>query len=140
MFHNTTIKGIFDSIQRSGFYLTGLVGGDVDGGELRRVRVLIRHAVDGLDLKAVLGVGLQVSDRHAPLRQAQVARRDVYIVVAARAHAALGQALLADDVVEYVVAAARVTRLAPLQDQVGLVDVGDDVARGRGNGCGRNKR
>lgn len=117
-----------------------MVGGDIDGGELRRVRVLIRHTVDCLDLKAVLGVGLQVADCHAPLRQTQVARRDFYIVVAARAHAALGQALLADDVVEDVVAAARVTRLAPLQDEVGLIDVGDDAAWRRGDGCGGRKK
>ena len=113
--------------------LTGLVGGDVDGVELRRVRAPGGHAVDRLDLEAVLGVGLQVPDGHAALGQAQVARGDVHVVVAARAHAALGRALLADDVVEDVLAAARVARLAPLQHQGGLVDVGDDVARGGGD-------
>lgn len=115
---------------------TRLIGGDVDRGELRRVRALVGHAVDRLDLEAVLRVGLEVAHGHAALGQPQVARRDVHVVVAPRAHAALGQALLADDVVEDVVAAAQVARVAPLQHQRGLVHAGDDVARRRGNGCG----
>ena len=115
------------------FKPTGLVGGDVDGGELRGVGALVGHAVHCLDLKAVLRVRLQVAHGDAPLHQAQVTRRDLHVVVAARAHAALGQALLADDVVEDVVAAAGVARVAPLQHQRGLVDVGDDAARGRWN-------
>lgn len=118
---------------------TSLVGGNVDGGELRRVWALIRHAVDSLDLKAVLGVCLQVADRHTTLCQAQVARRDVHIVIAARAHATLRQALLADDVVKDVTSTARVAWLTPLQDQGGLIDVGDDAARRRGDGCGGRK-
>jgi hypothetical protein len=68
-----------------------------------------------------------------------VARRDVHVVVAARAHATLRQALFADDVVEDVTSTARVARLAPLQDQGGLIDVGDDAARCRGDGCGGRK-
>jgi len=118
---------------------TGLVGGDVDGGELRGVRALVGHAVHRLDLEAVLRVRLQVAHGDAPLHQAQVARRDLHVVVAAGAHAALGQALLADDVVEDVVAAARVERVAPLQHQRGLVDVGDDAAGGRRNRWGGRK-
>ena len=110
-----------------------MVGGDVDGGELRSVGALVGHAVHRLDLEAVLRVRLQVAHGHAALHQAQVARRDLHVVVAAGAHAALRQALLADDVVEDVVAAARLARVAPLQHQRGLVDVGDDAARGRGH-------
>lgn len=81
-------------------------------------------------------MGLQVAHGDAALGQPEVARRDVHVVVAARAHASLGEALLADDVVEDVVAAAQVARVAPLQHQRGLVHAGDDVARRGGHGCG----
>lgn len=74
-------------------------------------------------------MGLQVAHSNASLGQPEVSRRDVHIVVAARAHAPLGQALLADDVVEDVVAAAQVAGIAPFQDQRGLVHDGDNVAR-----------
>lgn len=37
--------------------LTGLVGGDVDGGVLGGVGALVRHAVHRLHLEGVLGVG-----------------------------------------------------------------------------------
>lgn len=116
---------------------TSLIGGDVDRRELRRVGALVRNAVDRLDLEAVLRVGLQVAHGDAALGQPEVTRRDVHVVVAARAQAPLGQALLADDVVEDVVAAAQVARVAPLQDQRGLVHAGDDVARRGGHGCER---
>lgn len=62
---------------------TGLVSGDVHCGELRCVGALVGNTIDCLDLKAVLRVGLQVTDRYATLGQAQVARRDVDIVVTA---------------------------------------------------------
>lgn len=116
---------------------TGLICGDVHGGELGRIGALVGNAVDRLDLEAVLRVGLQVPDRHAPLGQSQVARRDVHVVVAARTHSPVGKALLTDDVVEDIVAATQVTRLAPLQHERGFVDAGDDAAWGRWNGCKR---
>lgn len=64
---------------------------------------------------------LQVADGHAALGQAEVARRDVNVVVTPRAHSPLGQALLTDDVVEDVFAAAHLTRLAPFQHERGFV-------------------
>lgn len=118
-------------LERGNYFptLTSLIGGDIDRGKLWRVWALVRNAVDRLDLEAVLRVGLQVAHGNSALGQPEVSRRDVHVVVAARAHAPLGQALLADDVVEDVVTAAQVARVAPLQDQRGLVHAGDDVAR-----------
>lgn len=112
---------------------TGLIRGDVDCGELRRVGALVGNTVDRLDLEAVLRVGLEVTDGHTALDQAQVAWRDVHVVVAPRAHSPLGQALLTDDVVEDVFAAAQVTWVAPFQHERGFVHTGDDTAW-----CGRN--
>ena len=116
--------------------LTCLVGGDVDGRGLRGVRALGGDAVGRLDLEAVLRVRLQVADGDAALREAEVVRGDVHVVVAARAAAALRVALLADDVIEHVLAAAGVPGLAPLQDQRRLVHTRDDAPRGRWDRCG----
>ena len=118
--------------------LTGLVGGDVDSSVLRGGGALAGDAIDSLDLEAVAGVGLQVAHGHPPLRQAQASRGDVHVVVAAGADATLGDTLLTDDIVEQIVPPARVPWLSPLQDQGGLVYVGDDIPGGRGNGCREN--
>lgn len=115
--------------------LTGLVGGDVDGGVVRRGRVFPRHPVDSLDLEAVAGVSLQVPHHHLPLPHPQAARSDVHVVVAARARAPVAQTLLAHHVVDQVPPPARVLGFLPLQGQRGLVHAGYDVARGRGDGC-----
>lgn len=93
---------------------TSLVCSDVHGREMRCVRALVRHSIDSLDLETVLCVGLQVTDSYSALGQPQVAGRDIHVVVAPRAHPSLWQTLFADDVVEDVVTAAQVTRLAPL--------------------------
>lgn len=115
--------------------LTGLVGGDVDRGVVRRRRVFPRHPVDSLDLKAVAGVSLQVPDHHLPLPHAQPAGGDVHVVVAARARAPVAQTLLAHHVVDEIPPPTRVLGFLPLQGQRGLVHAGYDVARGRGDGC-----
>lgn len=114
---------------------TGLICGDVHSGELRCIRALVGNSIDRLDFKAILCVGLQVADHHATLRQAQVARGNVHVVITPRAHAPLRKALLTDDVIQDVFTATQVTRLTPFQDQRCFVHTGDDTARGRWNSC-----
>lgn len=74
--------------------LTGLVGGDVDCGVAGRGGVFPRNPVDSLHLEAVARVSLQIPHYHLPLPQPQPARRDVHVVVAARAGAPVSQAFL----------------------------------------------
>lgn len=95
-----------------------------------RVGTLVGDAIHGLDLEGVLGVGHQVADVDASLGEAELARHELHVVVAAGAQAPLHAALLADDVVEQVIPPTRVLRLAPLQHQRRLVHVGDDIAGG----------
>lgn len=116
--------------------LTCLVGGDVHGGELRREGALVGDAVHGLDLEGVLGVGQQVADVDAGLRQAQLARRVLHVVPAAGAGAAARAAALTDDVVDEILAAPRVAGRGPLQHERGLVDTGDHGLGCRGDGWG----
>lgn len=95
--------------------LTGLVGGDVNGGVVGRPGVFPRNPVDRLHLEAVAGVGLQVADHHLPLTETQPPGRHVHVVVAARARAPVAKALFTHHVVDQVAAPASVLRLLPLQ-------------------------
>lgn len=97
--------------------LTGLVGGDVDRGVVGRDRVFPRHPVDGLHLKAVAGVSLQVPHHHLSRPQPQLARRDVHVVIAARARAPVAEALLTHHIVDKIATPTCVVRLLPLQGQ-----------------------
>lgn len=83
---------------------------------LSGVGALVADAVDSLYLKAVERVGQQVADEHPGFRQAQLPRDEVHVVVAVGARAAVGAALLAHDVVDHIVAAARLPGGMPLQD------------------------
>ena len=96
---------------------------------LGRVRALIADAVDGLYLEAVDGVSPQVADEHPGLRQAQLARDEVHIVVAVGAGAPVGPALLAHYVVDDIIAPARLPGRVPLQDHRGFVHNGDHIPR-----------
>lgn len=103
---------------------------------LGRIGALIADAVDGLDLEGVERVGQQVADEDAGLGQARLPRREFHVVVAVRAvRLPVCAALLANDVVDHVIAAARLTRWVPLKDDRSLVDDGDDVAWRRGHTC-----
>ena len=117
--------------------LTGLVSRDVNGHVLGRVGTLVAYSVDGLDFKSVERVGQQVADEGARLRQAHLPRHKIHVVVAVRAvRLPVGAAFLAHNVVDHIVATARLARGVPLQDHRRLVDDGDDVARCRGDTCG----
>lgn len=95
--------------------LTGLVGGDVDRGILRRVGALVRHAIDGLHLEGVLRVSQKVADVDPGLGQAQLAGQELNVVAAAGAATAAAAAAFADNIVDDVLAAAGVPRWEPLQ-------------------------
>lgn len=115
--------------------LTGLVGGNVDGDVLGRVRALAGHAVDSLDLKHVGRVRPQAADEHARVTEAQLPRHELHIVVARRARPPVGAALAAQHVVDHVLTGPRLSRRVPLQDHRGLIHDRDDVPRARGNTC-----
>lgn len=114
--------------EKAKLILTRLIGGYIDGGVARRDGALGRDAVDGLDLEAVVRVGLQVPDGCVSLGEAQAPWRDLDVVVAAHTGAVL--ALLTHHVVHEVGSAARVTWLRPLQIHGRLVDAGDHAERG----------
>lgn len=134
--HELTL--IFDQNPRSP--LTSLVGGDVNRDMLRRIRALVADAVDSLDLKAVEGMCQQVADEHPSFGQAQLSRDEVHIVIAVGAGPSVSAALLADDVVHDVTAAAGLPGRVPLEDHRGLVDDGDHVPRAGGDACGQKGR
>lgn len=96
---------------------------------LGRVRALIADAVDRLYLEAVEGVSPQVADQHPGLRQAQLARDEVHVVVAVGAGAPVGPALLAHYVVDDIFAAARLPGRVPLEDHRGFVHNGNHIPR-----------
>lgn len=120
--------------------LTGLVGGDVYGDVLSGIWTLVADAVDSLYLKAVERVGQQVADEHPGVRQAQLARDKVHVFVTVRAGAPVSAALLAHDVVNHVVAAARLSGGVPLKDDRGLVNDGNHVARAGRDTCAHQKK
>lgn len=103
---------------------------------LGRVRALVADAVDGLDLEAVEGVGPQVADEHPGLLQTQLSGNKVHIVVAVRAGTPVGAALLADNVVDDVLAAAHLPGGVPLEDHRGFIHDGDHVPGAGWNACG----
>lgn len=95
--------------------LTSLVGGNVNGGKLGCIGTLVGDSIDGLNLKAVLGVSLKVSDRHMSLSKPKVAGRDIHVVITSCAGSTFRQTFLTDDVVEKVLPSTLVTWLAPLK-------------------------
>jgi len=127
-------------LRDTGRHLTSLVGGDVHRCEVRGEGALVGDAVHRLDLEGVLGVGQQIADVDAGLRQAQLAWGELHVVPTTRARPTAGAAALADDVVHQVLPAPRVPRRGPLQHQRGLVYAGDDGLGGRRDGCKGNRQ
>lgn len=108
--------------------LTSLVGGDVNRGKLWCIRTLVGDSIDGLNLKAVLGVSLKVSDRHMSLSKPKVAGGDIHVVITSCAGSTFRQAFLANDIVEKVLPSTLVTWLAPLKYKRRLIYTGDNAA------------
>lgn len=116
--------------------LTGLVGGDVYRDMLGRVWAPIADSIDSLNLEAIEGVSQQVADEHPGLSESQLSRDKLHVVIAVGAGAPVSSALLAHDVVDHVIAAARLPGRVPLQDHWSLIHNGDNIPRTRWHTCG----
>lgn len=117
-----------DLKQKQFTQLTSLVGGDVNRGKVRCIGTLVGDSIDSLNLKAVLGVSLKVSDRHVSLSKPKVAGRDIHVVITPCAGTTFGQTFLTDDVIEKVLPSTLVTWLAPLEYKRCLIYTGDYIA------------
>lgn len=82
----------------------------------------------------------QVHHGDGGVGEAALARQEAHVVAAGLAQPAAPRALLAHDVEGDVLPAPRVQGPAPVQDDGGLVDVGDDVSRGGGWSWERESR
>lgn len=124
--HKTQDKG---KVSREA--LTSLVSGDADSSELPGEAAERRDAVERVDLEGVVGVCQQVHHGDRGVGEAALPRQEAHVVAAGLAvPAAATAAFLADDVEGDVLPAPRVQGPAPVQDNGGLVDVGDDVSWG----------
>lgn len=111
--------------------LTIMARGDVDTFTGRVLAADLRHPVERLDGEGVCGVRQQAPHLH-PATQQAVLCRPVADAVSAGVARPLGRpAHGALDGVAQVRSAAVVQRLVPLQTESGVVDLGDDAARGR---------
>lgn len=131
----------------TGFSLTGLVGCDGDGGVLPHFGRQRRHAVLRLDLEGVVGVRQQVGHCHRCVVEAGGSGQEAHVAsagLAALRSGAVGAAATAATLAQHgegdVPAAAAVLRPAPVQDDRGLVDGGDDVPRRRRRPWRRRRR
>lgn len=109
------------SARREKIGLTALVCADGDDGHLPRERAHVRDAVEGFDLKRVVGVCREVRDGDGAVGQAQRPRQEADVFLAQLAAAGLGAASLAQDVVGHVAPAAGVAGRRPLQHQAGVI-------------------
>lgn len=131
-----------------------MVGGDGDGGVLPHLGRQRRHTVLRLDLEGVVGVCQQVGHRHRGVVEAGGSGQEAHVAsaglaalsptaattAAAAAVGAAAAATLAQHREGDVPAAAAVLRPAPVQDDRGLVDGGDDVPRCRRRTWRRRRR
>lgn len=107
--------------------LTSLVGGDVDRRVLWWIRTLVRHSIDSLYFKGVLGVSQEVTDVDWGVRQSQLTRDKLHVVSTAGAAPPPTATALTYDVVDNIFSSTTLVRWAPLQPQRGLIHYGDDV-------------
>lgn len=88
---------------------------------LWRKRTLVRHSIDGLNLKGVLGVSQQVADADPGVRQTQLPRHELDVVSTTGAATPPAVAAFTDDVVDEVFATAALQWWAPLQRHRGFI-------------------
>lgn len=101
--------------------LTALVRVDGDDGHLPRERAHVRDAIEGFDLKRVVGVRGEVHDGDGAVGKAQGPRQEAKVFLAQLAAAGLGAATLAQDVVGQVASATGVAGRRPLQHQASVI-------------------
>lgn len=109
------------------FSLTSLVGGNVDRCVLWWIRTLVRHSIDGLYFKSVLGVSKEVTDVDTGVSQAQLTWNKLDIVSAPGAATPPTATALTYDVVDHIFSTTTLLRRVPLQPQWGLIHYGDDI-------------
>lgn len=107
--------------------LTSLVGGNVDRCVLWRIRTLVRHSIDSLYFKGVLGVSQEVADVDSGVGQSQLTWDKLHVVSTAGAAAPPAATALTYDVVDHIFSAAALLWWTPLQSQRGLIHYGDDI-------------
>lgn len=113
--------------------LTCLIGGHIKWHILLCVLLgQLWHAVNGLQQEAVVGVRLQVGHHHGGVRQADAARQKAYVGAAFLQAPSIWQDPLAQDVVAHILPATRFHGDGPLEEDAGLVDIGDGVTWSRG--------
>lgn len=122
-------KAVIKVTCKNCFSLTSLVGGNVDRCILWWIRTLVRHPVNGLYFKGVLGVSKEVADVDTGVSQAQLTRNKLDIVSAPGAATPPAAAALTYDVVDHIFSATTLLRWVPLQPQRGLIHYGDDILR-----------
>lgn len=93
------------------------------------VWALVADPVDSLYFKAVKGVSQQVADEHPGFCQTQLSRNKFHVVVAVGAGTPVGPALLAHNVVDDIIPAARLPGRMPLQDHRGFIHDRDHIPR-----------
>ena len=111
--------------------LTSLVGADGDGSHRPGEGAELRHAVLGLDLEGVVGMGGEVQHGDGGVGEALRAGHEAQLPPTQLTLLQAGPAALAQDIVGQVLPPSRVTGRAPLQEQRGLIDVEDHISRGR---------
>lgn len=89
----------------------------------------VRNAIESLDGEGVRGVRLQAQHLHPATQQAFLRRAVAHGVSAGNARALGRPAVRAPDGVVQVCSAAVFQRLVPLQDECGVIHVGDDASR-----------
>lgn len=107
--------------------LTCLIRGDIDRGVLRDGWTLGGHAIDSLNLEAIMGVSLKIPHGRLFLCQTQSPRRHLHVIVTSGARSAIMQALFTHDVVNDVTSSAQISWLGPLERHGGLIHDGDHV-------------
>lgn len=124
-----------------GIIPTCLVGCHSDRHWLVRARVILRYSIHGPDLKRVIGMCEQVSDRDSGRLETILLWRVVDSTSTGPALAGVtSSTFLADHIVRNVLPATRVLRTAPFQVHRRLVDIWNQVEGSRWWTWGKKNR